>query len=387
MDNRTKIIKNVQIITETASEPNQYIKIVDGKIVAVFDQMPEDENVVVIDGEGMIAIPGFIDTHIHGANGADVMDATPEALDTMTQALPKEGTTSFLATTITQTEQRIEAALQNVGTYVNQAGQAEIVGVHLEGPFISEKKAGAQPEQYIQKPNVETFNHWQSLSKNNINTVTMAPEKDADGEFIKALSAQGVNVSAGHTDAKIADMQVAINQGVNQVTHLANAMTGIHHRDIGVVGASFLMEQLKAELIADGIHVSPEMIQLIYKNIGSDRLMLITDALRAKCLPPGEYDLGGQIATVNHEKAVLSDGTLAGSILRMIDAAKNVSAYTDAKLTDIVQMTAVNPAKQLGIFDRKGSIAVGKDADIVLLDSNWNIRYTFCKGHIAYSLD
>ncbi|WP_182199700.1 N-acetylglucosamine-6-phosphate deacetylase [Paraliobacillus salinarum] len=379
------LIKNVRIIAESACKEKGIIKVVDGKITAILDKMPKDAESIIIDGEGLTAIPGFIDSHIHGANGADVMDATPEALDTMARALPKEGTTSFLATTITQSVENIEEALKNVGTYTNKAGQAEIVGVHLEGPFISDKRAGAQPKEYIQQAELEKFNRWQKLTNDKIKTITMAPETDPDGEFIKALSAKGINVSAGHTDAGINEMKKAIAQGVNQVTHIANAMTGIHHRDIGAVGATLLLDKIKAELIADGIHVSPEMIELIYQNIGSERLMLITDALRAKCLPPGEYDLGGQMATVNHEKAVLADGTLAGSILRMIDAAKNMTEFTEAEIQDIVQMTAVNPAKQLDIYDQKGSISIGKDADIVLIDNNWNVHYTICRGNIAYS--
>ncbi|CQR46363.1 N-acetylglucosamine-6-phosphate deacetylase [Paraliobacillus sp. PM-2] len=386
-NNEALLIKNVRVITETECKENGYIKVVDGKIATISDEMPEDANISVVNGEGLTAIPGFIDSHIHGADGADVMDATPEAIETMAKALPKEGTTSFLATTITQSDQNIEAALKNIGTYVSKEGQAEVVGVHLEGPFISNKRAGAQPEKFIQKADIEKFNHWQTLAQKKIKTITMAPETDPDGAFIKALSAQGINVSAGHTDAGIEEMKLAVSQGVSQVTHIANAMTGIHHRDIGVVGATLLLDQIKAELIADGIHVSPEMIELIYQNIGSERLMLITDALRAKCLPPGEYDLGGQMATVNNEKAVLSDGTLAGSILRMVDAAKNMSAFTEAQIQDIVQMTAVNPAKQLDIFDRKGSITQGKDADIVLIDNNWNVRYTLCRGNVAYSYE
>lgn len=379
------LIKNVRIVAETACKEKGIIKVADGKITAILDEMPKDAESIVIDGEGLTAIPGFIDSHIHGADGADVMDATPEALDTMARALPKEGTTSFLATTITQSVESIEEALKNVGTYTNKPGQAEVVGVHLEGPFISDKRAGAQPKEYIQQAELEKFNRWQKLTNDKIKTITMAPETDPDGEFIKALSAKGINVSAGHTDAGINEMKKAIAQGVNQVTHIANAMTGIHHRDIGAVGATLLLDKIKAELIADGIHVSPEMIELIYQNIGSERLMLITDALRAKCLPPGEYDLGGQMATVNHEKAVLEDGTLAGSILRMIDAAKNMTEFTEAEIQDIVQMTAVNPAKQLDIYDQKGSISIGKDADIVLIDNNWNVHYTICRGNIAYS--
>ncbi|WP_077624752.1 N-acetylglucosamine-6-phosphate deacetylase [Sediminibacillus massiliensis] len=385
---KTLLITNVNIFTENEIIPNGCLLIKGEKIEKAFRQEEWEEaeatGLPVIDGKGLNAIPGFIDGHIHGANGADVMDATEEALDTMAEVLPKEGTTSFLATTITQSANNIHKALENVAEYENKPGYAEIVGVHLEGPFIEEKKAGAQPKQHILEPEVEQFTKWQRISGNNIRTVTMAPEKDKDGALIRYLAEHGVNVSAGHTEAGIEDMKQAVGYGVSQVTHICNAMTGLHHRDIGVVGAAFTLDDLKAELIADGIHVSPEMIDLIYRNIGSGRLMLITDALRAKCLKPGTYDLGGQQATVNEDRATLHDGTLAGSILKMCQGARNMLEMTEATIRDVIEMASVNPAKQIQLYDRKGSITAGKDADILLVDDELNIHYTICRGEIAF---
>jgi len=358
------------------------ILIEEGKIAGVFSETPSDlpENTQIMDGMGMNAIPGFIDGHIHGANGADVMDASEEALDTMASALPREGTTSFLATTITQSPTNIEKALENVAKYENKRGQAEMIGVHLEGPFVEKSKAGAQPLPYIMEPNLEQFEKWQQLSGDNIRTITLAPEHDKDGEFIRRLAAAGVNVSAGHTNAGFEGIKKAAGQGVLQLTHLCNAMNGIHHRDIGAVGAAFQLKELRAELIADGIHVAPEMLQLIYNNIGSERLILITDSIRAKGLPDGNYELGGQPVMVKDNRAVLEDGTLAGSILKMNKAVKNMLQLDGVDLRDTIKMASVNPAKQIGIYDRKGSIAVGKDADILLIDENLNIKYTFCRG-------
>ncbi|MDC3412215.1 N-acetylglucosamine-6-phosphate deacetylase [Aquibacillus sp. 3ASR75-11] len=384
------LLKNVTIYGENTVTTNGFIYIKNRLIEAIGTEdewksyVIAEEQIKVINGKGLNAIPGFIDGHIHGANGADVMDATPQALDTMASALPMEGTTSFLATTITMSKEKIEKALQNVASYVNKPGKAEVVGVHLEGPFIEEKKAGAQPREHIMKPDVALFDQWQKLSGNSIKTVTLAPEIDQEGEVIHYLHEQGVNVSAGHTDAGIEQMKQAVSKGVTQVTHLCNAMSGLHHRDIGVVGAAFLLKGLRSELIADGIHVSPEMIQLIYQNIGSSRLLLITDALRAKCLEPGTYELGGQQVSVTEDRATLPDGTLAGSTLKMLDGVRNMMTYTDASIKDIIKMAAVNPAKQVGIFDKKGSIAVKKDADILLIDDHWTIRYTICRGEIAY---
>lgn len=388
-DGNELLIKNINVYAEDKTIPNGFIWIQDKTIKEIGDADSLNEKTIsdsipIINGEGLNAIPGFIDGHIHGANGSDVMDATTEALDTMAQVLPAEGTTSFLATTITQSKENIDNALKNIAAYQDKAGYAEIVGVHLEGPFIEERKAGAQPREYILEPAIDQFNKWQRLANNAIKTITLAPEKDEDGAFIRYLYDQGINVSAGHTDAGVEDMKKAVQYGVRQVTHLCNAMSGIHHRDIGVAGSALLFEEIKSELIADGIHVSPEMIQLIYKNVGSEGLLLITDALRAKCLNSGTYDLGGQDVTVTESSARLSDDTLAGSILKMYNGAQNMMTIAGAGLRNVIEMGAANPAKQINMFDRKGSLRAGKDADVLLVDNELNISYTICRGVVAF---
>ncbi|WP_017471140.1 N-acetylglucosamine-6-phosphate deacetylase [Amphibacillus jilinensis] len=358
-----------------------------GKITKIVEKLPNDlaENTTIIDGSGLNLIPGFIDTHIHGANGADVMDATEDALQTMASYLVKEGTTSFLATTITQSNQQIEAALQTAAHFHAEHGSAELLGIHLEGPFVEKEKAGAQPTSFIKAPNLDLFNHWQQLANGKIRTITMAPELDQDGTFIRALRQENVNVSAGHTNVNFSELKTAVNKGVNQLTHLCNAMNGIHHRDIGAVGGAFLLDTLHAEIIADGIHVSPPMLELIYQNIGTNRLILITDAMRAKGLPAGDYELGGQPVKVTEDRAILADGTLAGSILNMIDGAKQLHQLPDVTLRDIVQIASVNPAKQIHVFDHKGSITVGKDADLLLVDDELNLKMTLTKGKVAFN--
>ncbi len=380
-------IKNAKIILEN-EEVIGNIFIEHGKLGAIYKKEEQannlPENVQIIDANQLIAIPGFIDGHIHGANGADMMDATEEALDAMASFLPKEGTTSFLATTITQSPDNIDKSLKNVANYKNKPAQSEMIGVHLEGPFVEKSKAGAQPLKYIAEPDIVQFRKWQEVSGDAIRTITIAPEHDQEGSFIHALAESNVNVSAGHTDVGFAGMKKAAEQGVRQVTHLCNAMNGIHHRDIGAVGAAFQLDALRAELIADGIHVVPEMLQLIYNNIGSERLILITDAMRAKGLPAGDYELGGQPVKVNEDRAVLADGTLAGSILKMHDGVRRMLGLQGVSLRDVVKMASVNPAKQIGVYDRKGSIAVGKDADILIVDEALNIKYTICRGEIAF---
>ena len=388
MSRKSILIQNGTVHLENRALPQADIYIKDGKIAEIFheEEPPQEirEQAEIIDAAGQHVIPGFIDTHIHGAHGADVMDATSEALQRMAEFLPQEGTTAFLATTITQAPENIERALQNVADYTSGAGQAEVVGIHLEGPFVEKSKAGAQPKEFIIKPDLDLFNKWQEMSGNNIKTITMAPEHDPDGHFIQALNEAGVVVSAGHTNAGFADMEQALKQGVRQLTHLCNAMNGIHHRDVGAIGAAFLLEGLAGELIADGIHVSKEMLQLIFDQMGSERIILITDAMRAKGLPPGDYELGGQPVIVNEDRAVLEDGTLAGSILKMRDGVRKMLSLDGVELRDVIQMAAVNPAKQIGLFDRKGSIEKGKDADVLIVDEQINIKYTICRGAISY---
>ncbi|WML38546.1 N-acetylglucosamine-6-phosphate deacetylase [Neobacillus sp. OS1-2] len=384
------LLKGIQIYTENHVIEKGYIKIIDDKIaeLGTLEELVQDEDHDVIEVPAHFrAVPGFIDVHIHGVNGADTMDGTKEALDTMVAALPKEGTTSFLATTMTQEGKQIEKALENAGEYMETQpahGKAEILGLHLEGPFVNANKAGAQPIQHIVDPNLPLFKEWQQLSRGTIRLVTLAPEQPGGLEMIRYLKDQGIIASIGHTDATFEQVNEAIEAGANHVTHLFNQMRGLHHREPGVVGAAFLRKELKAEIIVDGVHVHPEMVNLAFKNKQSDGLILITDSMRAKCLKNGMYDLGGQEVTVKDGKAVLADGTLAGSILKLGHAVKNILSYTGCSIEEAIEMASVNPAKQLNVFDRKGSIAVGKDADLVILDENLDVFMTFCRGKLSY---
>ncbi|MBT2758703.1 N-acetylglucosamine-6-phosphate deacetylase [Mesobacillus foraminis] len=384
------LLKNIQIYAENMIIENGFIKIEGEKIVELGEmaQLRNGETYLEVDiPPAHKAIPGLIDVHIHGVAGADTMDATPEALETMAKALPGEGTTSFLATTITQGKMEIEKALENAAEYINHSqapGKAEILGVHLEGPFVNEKRAGAQPVEHMVKPDTDLFNKWQELSQKNIKLVTLAPEIPGGLELVKHLRDSGVVASIGHSDASFEEVKEAAEAGATQVTHLYNQMRGFHHREPGVVGAAFLLDELMAEIIVDGIHARPEAVKIAFKQKGSEGLILITDSMRAKCLKNGVYDLGGQDVTVEDGKAVLCDGTLAGSILKLGDGVKNIMAYTGCGLEEAIEMTSGNPAKQLNVYDRKGSIAPGKDGDLVILDEEHNIYLTLCKGKIAY---
>ncbi|MBD8016224.1 N-acetylglucosamine-6-phosphate deacetylase [Planococcus wigleyi] len=356
-----------------------------GKISRVAEKIEAQADVHIdATGKNWTAFPGFIDVHIHGAAGHDAMDATPEAVKGLAGVLPKEGTTSFLATTMTQSDEAISAALKNIRDFQMEDGQAEMLGVHLEGPFISDKRAGAQPIEHIVEPSYPLFQKWQKLSGNQIRLVTLAPETTNGLAFIKNLAEDGVIASIGHSDGTLEEVQAAVRAGASHVTHLYNQMSPFHHRNPGVVGASLTEKGLTVEVIADFIHSHPTSVELAFRQKGAERLILITDAMRAKGLAPGVYDLGGQDVQVTRKDARLADGTLAGSILTMDAAIRNVQSITGCSLNELVSMTSANAAKELGLSN-KGSLQEGTDADVAILDDSFTVQLTICRGTIAYT--
>nr|WP_090850080.1 N-acetylglucosamine-6-phosphate deacetylase [Litchfieldia salsa] len=384
------VIKDITIYAEDETLQSGFIKIQEGKIQEIGSM--KDYSLVNVDHEISLSedykmVPGFIDLHIHGVNGSDTMDGTNSSLLNMAATLPKEGTTSFIATTMTQEISLLEKVLKNTGEFIHshqQKGHAEILGIHLEGPFIHSKMAGAQPIHHIIPPDVNLLTSWLDLSKNTIRLVTSAPELPGGLELVKLLARRGIVSSIGHSIANYNEVLESIQAGATHITHLFNQMRGLHHREPGVVGSAFLQKDLMVELIVDGIHVSPEMVKLSYQQITADRLILITDSIRAKGLSNGEYDLGGQKVFVNNGRALLNEHTLAGSVLSMSDAFKNIIEYTGCSIEEAVQMSSTNPAKQVGVLDRKGTIKEGKDADLVLLNQSNDVMMTFCKGHLVY---
>lgn len=333
-----------------------------------------------------VVLPAFIDTHVHGAGGADAMDGNREALSVIAETLAKEGTASFLATTMTQSPENIICALSAVKEYMAEAPDtgAKILGVHLEGPFIAEKFKGAQPLEYVAAPDIKVFEKYNEAAGGAIKIVTMAPETEGAEDFIKYLAKNHIIASIGHTAAKYADVERAVAAGAKNVTHTYNAQSPLHHRDIGVVGSALLIDGLQTEIIADTIHVSVPALKLLVKNKPADKVTLITDAMRAKGMPDGESELGGQKVFVKNGEARLADGTLAGSVLRMNAAVRNMVLKAGVPFERAVDFASLNPAKELGIADKKGNIAPGKDADFTVLDGEFNVLMTIRAGKIIY---
>ena len=346
-----------------------------------------DKNAEVIElPEGAIVLPGFVDQHIHGAGGSDGMDGTVKDISIIANTIAAEGTTSFLVTTMTQSPENITKALQAVKEYreANAADGARVLGVHLEGPFIAEKHKGAQPLEYVKAPDIQAFDGYNAASGNAIRIVTLAPEAEGAMDFVAHLTKQGIVSSIGHTGAKYPDIEKAVSLGAGNVTHTYNAQSALHHREIGTVGSAMLLDELNCELICDTIHVSIPAMRLLVKNKPLDKLTLITDAMRAKGLPDGESELGGQKVYVKDGEARLEDGTLAGSVLRMNRAVQNMVQKVGVPFTQAVDYATINPAKNLKIDDVTGSIKVGKNADFTVINQDFDVLLTIRDGEIIY---
>lgn len=332
---------------------------------------------------GHLFVPGFIDQHIHGAKGYDFMDADPKANEAIATYLPEEGVTSFLATTLSDAPERIEKALTAL-SHLSTGDGAECLGVHLEGPFLSTTVAGAHKKAYLRPPDPGLFDRYQEMADGRIRMVTLAPEEDCQGALIDHLVAQGVIASAGHTVAGPSVLKGAVDRGLSCITHCYNAMSPLHHREIGVVGVALADDRLYTELIADGEHVAPEAMRILSRAKPADRVILVSDAMRAKGLAPGNYHLGEVEVTSDGKRVSTEEGVLAGSILCQAQALKNYLQHTGVPLETALDALTINPARLLGVDDRKGQIAVGMDADLVLLDEDLNVMKTYCRGILCY---
>jgi N-acetylglucosamine-6-phosphate deacetylase len=383
--NDSLLLHNAYIITPTAIIANGWLLVDDSKIRLIGrGNPPQFPDALSIDAEKRMALPGFIDVHVHGGSGYECMDASAEALQRMAQFYARHGVTAFLATTWTAPGENIRAALATIAAAQGQQPDgATIIGAHLEGPYLNPKRCGAQDPNHIRRATREEALAF--LDYGVIRLLALAPEYEENLWLIEECVRQGITVSAAHTDATYEDMLQAVELGLTQSTHTYNAMTGLHHRQPGTLGAAMAIPEIYCELISDNIHVHPVSQKILLTVKGADRLILITDAVRGAGLPEGTtYEQDGRRITVRDGAIYLPDGTLAGSGLTMDRAFRNLLQASGKTIEDLWQTGSLNAARSLGIAHRKGSIEVGKDADLILLDEFLNVALTIAEGRIAY---
>ncbi|AGB19860.1 N-acetylglucosamine-6-phosphate deacetylase [Thermoanaerobacterium thermosaccharolyticum] len=374
------LIINGRLLLDNNIVDGKDLLIEDNKIAAIGKGLSGDN---VIDADGNYVSPGFIDIHIHGSAGFDTMDGTFDAINAISKSIAKRGTTSFLPTTMTEDKNKIKNAIKNVYENKNRVEGAEILGIHMEGPFINPKQKGAQDEKFILKPTIDNFFELGGDYIDIVKLVTIAPEIDGSLELIKFLKEKGIIVSVGHTDSTYDEVVAGFKAGITHATHVFNAMRGFHHREVGTLGAIFDLD-ISAELIADGIHSVFPAIRTLLKLKGKGNTNLITDAMMAANLSDGVYQLGGQDVYVKNGAARLKSGVLAGSTLTLDKAVKNILTNTDLSLYESVALASYNSAKVIGVQDRKGLIKEGYDADIIIFDDDIDIKKTIVGGKIVY---
>lgn len=375
------LLKHGEIYTQDEIIYDGDLLISEGKISNIGKNLSTDD-VEIIDVEGKKIVPGFIDIHIHGGVGHDTMDATYEALNAISIHLAKHGVTSFCPTTMTMDIPYILNALKNINeTMKKKTAGAQILGAYVEGPFISKEHKGAQDEKYIIPPDKNLFDEFLEIAGGNIKVIALAPEKDPDGSFVEHVTKKGVKVSLGHTNATYEEMKNGVEHGATIAVHTYNGMKGLHHREPGALGEVFLDDRIYSEVIVDFIHTHPASVKLLIKIKGTDKVILISDAMSACGLGDGEYKLGGQKVFVKNGEARLESGSLAGSTLTLDKAVKNITSL-GVPLFEACKMASLNPAKAIGVDDRKGSIEVEKDADIVVLNNDLTVYMTIIEGKV-----
>lgn len=338
----------------------------------------------VLDVSGRIVCPGFADLLVHGGAGHGFADDDAGSIEIISEYFQKHGSTTILASLFAKPEKLLLADLRRVANYIENHPGSNIRGIHMEGPYLNTKFKGAMNASYLWKPDVESWNKIWEASRGHIKIMTIAPEIPGAVDVMRAAAQLGVVLSIGHSTATYDEVLIAIDNGAAHVTHIFNAMQQFHHRTPGVILASLLHNELKIELIADTLHVHPAVIQLLLKLKGSSGIVLVSDSIRAGGMHEGEYEFADQKIYMKGKKAFLADGTLAGSTLTLNLAVKNMIDAAGAKITEAIRMASLNPVKVLNLENKKGILAVGKDADIVILNSNYEVETTILGGNIVF---
>lgn len=371
-------IRGGNVYTEQCRFVNKSLYMVNDRIVHVEEYQKADCDEEIVEAEGRYVIPGLTDIHFHGCMGYDCCDGTYEALHAMAVYEAKNGVTTITPATMTVAEETLMQIAQTAASYEARDG-AVFAGLYMEGPFISMAKKGAQNPAYIRKPDAAMFERLQEASGGKIRTVVVAPEVEGAMDFIRALSGK-VNISIAHTTADYETACEAFKNGASQLTHLYNAMPPFTHRAPGPVGAGADNASCRAELICDGIHIHPAVVRTTFQMFGDDRLILISDSMSATGMVDGEYSLGGQKVYVTGNRAVLEDGTIAGSATNLMDCMRIAVKNMGIPLESAVKCAAVNPAKAVGIYDEYGSLAEGKYASLAILDQDLVLEKVYIRG-------
>lgn len=367
------------IILEDKVLENYYMEVKKGKIKSFSKEEPETYEYL-----GEIIAPGLVDTHIHGYHGEDIMNAKKGALEIISKGLLEMGVTSFLPTTLTDSTERLNQACKVIGQEYKDVTGAKVRGVFLEGPFFTEKYKGAQNEKYMSDPDIEKLKKWKELSDGLVNKIAIAPERDGVIDFIHKANAMGIAVALGHSDASYEQAMDAVNEGANIFVHTYNGMSVLHHRNPGMVGAAMNSDAI-SELICDGHHVSPASANVLMNAKGRDKIALITDCMSAGGMADGDYKLGEFDVIVENGTARLKEGgNLAGSILKLKDAVKNVVDWQIADVFEAIQMASLIPAKSVGIDNVCGKLQVGYDADFIVLDQDLDLKATYLNGEKVF---
>lgn len=337
------------------------------------------------DASGCYVIPGLTDLHFHGCVGEDFSDATPDGLQKMADYELSRGVTQICPAGMTLGEDQLTRICENAAAHrAKNPGGAELVGLHLEGPFLCKAKKGAQNEAFLHDPDPAMLHRLQQAAQGMVKLVTLAAEQPGALEFIRSAQEDGITVSLGHTTADYDTACAAYEAGARQATHLFNAMPPFTHRAPGVVGAAFDHPQVKVELISDGVHIHPSVVRAVFQLFGAGRVILISDSLRATGMPDGRYPFGGQEIEVHGNRATMADdpNTLAGSVSDLMACMRSAVSF-GIPLHDAVRAAAVNPAQVLGVFDRLGSLDVGKTANLAILDQDLNLKDVFFRGQMV----
>ncbi|MDC5856660.1 N-acetylglucosamine-6-phosphate deacetylase [Vibrio europaeus] len=363
------------------------IEVDDQGIIITIEAYDAKRHASSIDLGTLSLLPGLIDSHVHGARGCDVMDASHDSLDTMSRYFASLGVTAFVATTVTAPVAKIRAALQQVAISKRQGvAGAEILGAYLEGPYFTEKNRGAHPTNWFRSLSTEELDSWISYSDNQLITVALAPEKAGALDAIRYLDKQGIKVMLGHTDASYDQVQKAMDAGASGIVHCYNGMRGLHHRDPGVVGAGLVNSNCYVEMIADGHHVHPAAIDVAHRCCGS-RLTLITDAMSATGMPDGDYTLGEYTVQMKQGVVTTDNGGLAGSTLTLPRAVQNIQKWLKLPLEQAWLMASLSPAQSLGLQQQLGSLEVGKRASMVAIQSDFSIVKTWVNGRLVFEAE